>query len=89
MCGEPVVTLCGERTLRQKLRRTVITVGFVVLNVLVNVRSIVRESGRLFVGTLCYPWHQWTIISSLPGNTHVSVTDAQRYGMNCVSYRVG
>ena len=55
MCGEPVVTLRGERTLRQKLRRTVITVGFVVLNVLVNVRSIVRESGRLFVGTLCYP----------------------------------
>jgi len=44
MCGEPVATLCGERTLRQKFRRTDTTVGFVVLNVLVNVRFIIRES---------------------------------------------
>jgi hypothetical protein len=44
MCGEPVVTLGGERTLRQKLRRTDVRVGFAVLNVLVNVLSTIRES---------------------------------------------
>jgi len=51
MYGEPVVTLCGERTLRQKLRRTDITIGFVVLNVLVNIRSIMRESIKSFTSS--------------------------------------
>jgi len=55
MCGEPVGTLCGERTTRQKLRRTAITVGFVVLNALVNVRSIIRESSHLHGVTLYNP----------------------------------
>jgi len=51
MYGEPVVTLCGERTLRQKLRRTDITIGFAVLNVLVNIRSIMRESIKSFTSS--------------------------------------
>jgi hypothetical protein len=42
MCGDPVVALSGEITLIQKLRRTDITVGFVVLDVLVNVGSVIR-----------------------------------------------
>jgi len=55
MCGEPIRTLCGERTPRQKLRRTDVTVDFVVLNVLINVRSIIRESSRLLGVTLYNP----------------------------------
>ena len=51
MYDEPVVTLCGERTLRQKLRRTDITIGFAVLNVLVNIRSIMRESIKSFTSS--------------------------------------
>lgn len=77
MCGETVGTLCGERTTRQKLRRTDITVGFVVLNLLVSVRYIIREYSRLLGVTLYNPWHLWTIISSVPGNTQVSVRDTQ------------
>jgi hypothetical protein len=55
MCGETVGTLCGERTTRQKLRRTDITVGFVVLNLLVSVRYIIREYSRLLGVTLYNP----------------------------------
>jgi len=80
MCCEPVVTLCGDRTLRQKLRRKDKTLDFIVLNVLVNVDSIIPESCCILRVTLSSPWHYWTIISSLLGNNHVSFTDAQRQG---------
>ena len=81
MYGKPVVTLCGERTLRQKLRRTDITVGFVVLNVLVNVQSIMRKSLQPLTSTdTGQSVSLLDSISSLPGNTKVSVTDAQRQG---------